>query len=96
MSLPSIQHRLLATSRQSETDLQVWGCVALQRVQHRVYRVFSQCSRVIVAFFPVPLGCMEGLCMFTFVLLAEIGLRATHIVDFQAHLRPHLRQLYTL
>jgi hypothetical protein len=39
---------------------------------------------------------MEGAQSFTFVLLAEIGVRATHTVDFQAHLRAHLRQLYTL
>jgi hypothetical protein len=36
---------------------------------------------------------MEGAQSFTFVLLAEIGLHATHTVDFQAHLRAHLRQL---
>jgi hypothetical protein len=39
---------------------------------------------------------MEGAYSFTFVLLAEIGFRATHTVDFQAHLRAHLRQLNTL
>jgi hypothetical protein len=36
---------------------------------------------------------MEGAYMFTFVLLAEIGLHATHTVDFQAYLRAHLRKL---
>jgi hypothetical protein len=36
---------------------------------------------------------MEGAQSFTFVLLAEIGLHTTHTVDFQAHLRAHLRQL---
>jgi hypothetical protein len=36
---------------------------------------------------------MEGAQSFIFVLLAKIGLRATYIVDFQAHLLAHLRQL---
>jgi hypothetical protein len=39
---------------------------------------------------------MEGAYMFTFGLLAEIGLHATHTVNFQANLRAHLRTLYTL
>jgi hypothetical protein len=39
---------------------------------------------------------MEGAYMFTFGLLAEMGLHATHTVDFQANLRAHLRTLYTL
>jgi hypothetical protein len=37
---------------------------------------------------------MEGAYSFTFDLLAEIGVRATHTVDFQAHLRAHLRLLF--
>jgi hypothetical protein len=36
---------------------------------------------------------MEGAQSFTFVLLAKIGLHATHTVDFQAHLRARVRQL---
>jgi hypothetical protein len=44
----------------------------------------------------LPLGCIEGAYMFTFGLLAEIGLHATHTVDFQANFRAHLRTLYTL
>jgi hypothetical protein len=39
---------------------------------------------------------MECVYMFTFGLLAEMGLHATHTVDFQANLRAHLRTLYTL
>jgi hypothetical protein len=33
---------------------------------------------------------MEGAYMFTFGLLAEMGLHATHTVDFQANLRAHI------
>jgi hypothetical protein len=39
---------------------------------------------------------MEGAYMFRFGLLAEVGLHATHTVDFQANLRAHLCTLYTL
>jgi hypothetical protein len=44
----------------------------------------------------LPLGGMEGAYMFTFGLLAEIVLHATHTVDCQANLRAHLNKLYTL
>jgi hypothetical protein len=42
----------------------------------------------------LPLGGMEGAYMFTFCLLAQMSLHATHTVDFQANLRAHLHKLH--
>lgn len=43
---------------------------------------------------PLPLGCMEGIYMFSFVLLAQIGLHAIIRVKYPAQFHVHLCQLW--